>query len=305
MDRIRIVLIILMGAGMLLAGSCKRREAVPVAEPSPTPPPMDVLPQIWGSADETMTWQRGLANYLKDDLRWRLEPRDPDFSAMVRLLGGETTVGCPGGGPDGSCLTERRVTVEGFYIDRHETTNAEYAVCVKERKCVPPTPAGHMPDWDAPKRPVLVTVKMAERYCLWSGKRLPTEYEWELAARGLEGRPYPWGDDEPTATRGNVCGGGCPMPWAVATWDDGYAFTSPVGSFPAGDTADGLTDMASNVKEWVRSNEPLGENEFINRGASWYSPVDQMDGHTRQVWRPGVRLDDKGVRCAADVPQEE
>jgi formylglycine-generating enzyme required for sulfatase activity len=135
------------------------------------------------------------------------------------------------------------VTVVPFVLDVTEVTNEDYFRCVRDGPCKPHNPlsseANHFgPDtkFRTPKRPISgVSHADAQAYCQWVGKRLPTEAQWERAARGSDGRMYPWGDDKPTRDR------------AVF----GTNNTADVGSRPAGAGPYGHLDLAGNVWEWV------------------------------------------------------
>ena len=159
----------------------------------------------------------------------------------------------------------RTVFVAAFYIDKYEVTNKQYAKFLSE--------TGHRKPkfWDdprlnAPDQPVVgVNWEDAEAYAAWAGKRLPTASEWEKAARGTDGRLYPWGDDYDPA-RGNFDDGG-----SMDGSTDGYAMTpAPVGNFIEGISPYGLHDVAGNVWEWV-VEQPKTTNEKIYaiRGGSW------------------------------------
>ena len=149
------------------------------------------------------------------------------------------------------------VALDGFWIDRTEVNNAQYRTCVEAGVCTPPARA----DSDTRDRyygdsayddyPVIhVSWHQAEAYCAWAGGRLPTEAEWEYAARGPEGRRYPWGD-EYDGTRLNSCDVNCGYGWSEAIFDDGYEDTAPVGSYPSGASWCGALDLAGNVWEWM------------------------------------------------------
>jgi formylglycine-generating enzyme required for sulfatase activity len=135
------------------------------------------------------------------------------------------------------------VTLPAYYLDENEVTNAEYQACVDAGACEKPDPRsadknGYGPDkrFRGPKQPVSsIPWASAKAYCERLGKRLPTEAEWEKAARGPDGRIYPWGNAQPTPDRGAF----------HAT------VTSDVGSHPAGDGPYGHHDMAGNVWEWL------------------------------------------------------
>ncbi len=161
------------------------------------------------------------------------------------------------------------VFVAAFYIDKYEVTNKQYAEFVSE--------TGHRKPkfWgdtmlNAPEQPVVgVNWEDAEAYAVWAGKRLPTASEWEKAARGIDGRLYPWGNSYDVA-RGNFDDGG-----GMDGSTDGYAMTpAPVGSFIDGISPYGLHDMAGNVWEWVvepqtQQLETTNGKTYAIRGGSW------------------------------------
>lgn len=131
------------------------------------------------------------------------------------------------------------VTVPAFRIDRREVSRGDWRRCVRARVC---SDAFARPTWTDPRGPVSsVNWSMANRYCRWAGGRLPTEVEWEKAARGTDGRRFPWGNDAPTLARavyGQRMNLGQPM---------------PVGTHPDGASPYGALDMAGNVWEWTAS----------------------------------------------------
>lgn len=194
-----------------------------------------------------------------------------DVEEMVLISAGEVRLGTnlKTDLTFGTEADSRLVFVEAFYIDKYEVTNKQYAKFFSE--------TGHRKPkfWDdprlnAPEQPVVgVNWEDADAYAAWTGKRLPTASEWEKAARGTDGRLYPWGNDY-DAARGNFDDGG-----GMDGSTDGYAMkAAPVGSFMDGISPYGLHDMAGNVWEWVaqRQTEQLdtehGKNYAI-RGGSW------------------------------------
>jgi formylglycine-generating enzyme required for sulfatase activity len=211
---------------------------------------------------------------------------------MVKIAGATFSMGSNETGLEASAPVHK-VTVKGAYcIDRHEVTTAEYAACSTCK------PASQTNEWqgirpvdralfdgmcnvrDAQKRaehPInCVAWAQAGEYCKAQGKRLPTEAEWELAARGADGRRYPWGAEKPSHELVNACGPECvewklgrkmdlitgfdgdlPIFRALYPTTDGWPDTAPVGSYPKGAAPGGVEDMAGNVWEWV---------------ADWYGP---------------------------------
>ncbi len=141
-------------------------------------------------------------------------------------------------------LPVHSVTMHSFWMDKVEVTNAMYALCVKAGTCQLPyalksdTRTNYFSDPQYADYPVVyVSWGEAENYCKWAGRRLPTEAEWERAARGNDYRTYPWGDERPDSSRANV--------------NFFVGDTTRVGSFPSGASFFGVLDMAGNVAEWV------------------------------------------------------
>jgi formylglycine-generating enzyme required for sulfatase activity len=149
---------------------------------------------------------------------------------------------------------QHEVCLDGFWIGQTEVTNRQYAHCVEAGVCSPPLDQAAFNDPAYADHPVIqVTWTDAMRFAEWAGARLPTEAEWEYAARGPDGWTYPWGDVF-KKDRLNYCDVNCDVYfWADATYDDGYALTSPAGSYPAGASWVGALDMSGNAWEWVSS----------------------------------------------------
>ena len=244
-------------------------------------------------------------------------PALADGSDMVLITGGVFTIGSERGAPN-----ERpRHTVElpPDSISLTEVTNAQYRefwLAVGAARS-PHTPIDypHIGPWpriaeDAPDAPVVgVTWEDAAACAAWMGGRLPTEAEWEVAARGDDDRMYPWGAALNT-------GSGAAQPRAnVAGKEDGYAYAAPVGSYPGGRSPYGLLDMAGNVAEWVADRysatyyhhapraDPTGSGAGyyrVVRGGSWAHDALDARSARRLFEAPDVGLSYVGFRVARD-----
>jgi serine/threonine-protein kinase len=273
-----------------------------------------------------------------------------DFSAAAQMECGSWGIPEYGDCKTVDAFSDERpshtVTLDAFWIDKTEVTNAMFQTFVKATdyrtdaekagrsmvfdfsKQVQSQTVGA--DWQHPKGPnssldglgeypvVHISWNDANAYCTWVGGRLPSEAEWEKAARGTDGRTYPWGEAKLTGKLANIADVNLAVGWADKNINDGNQFTAPVGSYPGGASPYGALDMAGNVAEWVNdyyddtyyknspSNNPTGpsqdsihSNMWVQRGGSWLN----ADSFHRTSTRMGetASLDIVGIRCARGV----
>jgi len=242
-----------------------------------------------------------------------------DGMLMVYVPEGNFSMGSNEGDSDEQPV--HTVYLDAYWIDSTEVINAMYALCVQAGTCQPPKDTGsytrnsYYGNSQYDNYPVIyVDWNMAKDYCTWAGRRLPTEAEWEKAARGTDGRIYPWGNtfdchkgnfDDETQIDSYVVPGGPDC--------DGYVDTSPVGNFSSGAGPYGALDMAGNAWEWVAdwysetyyasspaSNPqgPASGPSRVLRGGSWSS----RDSYVRSAYRrridPSNALNIVGFRCS-------
>ena len=189
-----------------------------------------------------------------------------------------------------------RVTLEAFWLDQTEVTNAQYSRCVEAGVCEESEYAADSTYNGADYPVVGVSWHNAVTYCEWAGGRLPTEAEWEYAARGPESRLYPWGDEAPTCELAEFYG--C------------SGRTIPVGSLADGASWVGALDMSGNAWEWVADwygtypataqTNPTGPDsgEYrVLRGGGWSDVEWGVRAATRVSYDPSGRVDARGFRC--------
>jgi sulfatase modifying factor 1 len=234
---------------------------------------------------------------------------------MVEVPAGEFWMGCDPA-KDSPCEADeapkRKVTLDAFYIDTTEVTVEAYIACATAGACSPPsttkpcdTAANNWGKADRTKHPInCVTWDQADAFCKWAGKQLPTEAQWEKAARGKDGKKYPWGDKAASCTHAVMDdkGKGC-----------GTDQTLAVGSKPKGKSAYGALDMSGNVWEWTAdryerdlstapTTNPTGSADSktrVSKGGGFDSSGEvKLRASDRLYSMPDYVMDTRGFRCA-------
>jgi sulfatase modifying factor 1 len=240
-----------------------------------------------------------------------------DGASMVLISAGDFLMGTPVSQRDGGRdeYPQRTIFLDAFALDVYEVTNGRYLrFMTATGHRVPENPRdAKLTVWKGSTVPeafkdhpvVNVDWHDASAYCAWAGKRFPTEAEWERAARGPNGRRFPWGDTEPTRILANY----------LNQWRNG-AGLEPVGSHPQGASAEGVQDLEGNVWEWVAdwydphyyehgpTRNPQGPSEGtrrVIRGSGWESEAPLLRAAHRLSSDPKNRNHSLGFRCATDA----
>lgn len=232
------------------------------------------------------------------------------LNPMIALAGGTATLGAPDADLATGERPLRQVQLAPFAIQQYEVTNAEYGLCLRASAC-----RVWGPDQEramttaAPRLPVVgVNAFQADEYCRWIGGALPSDDQWERAARGLDGRAWPWGAAPPTRERANV-----------ATFEEQDPPIAPVGSFPAGKSLDGagVYDLVGNAQEWTSTQfpckdadcpwspmiaaidpaDPLRTNGLYLRGGHWRSAAQRITDPLISI--PAFAEPEFGFRCVS------
>ncbi|HMD81240.1 MAG TPA: formylglycine-generating enzyme family protein, partial [Anaerolineales bacterium] len=225
---------------------------------------------------------------------------DKDDMILVYVPAGEFTMGSDSG--EAHEKPVHMVSLDAFWIDQTEVTNAMYAKCVQDGACSQPDDTSIYSDSNYANHPVVyVSWNNAKAYCEWADRRLPTEAEWEKAARGENAFTYPWGNDAPNNNLLN---------YNIAVGD-----RTDVGKYPDGASPYGALDMAGNVWEWVADwfdanyyatlgeiarnpQGPISGQDRVVRGGSWYDGDYYVRSALRSRNDPAYSDSGIGLRCS-------
>lgn len=245
--------------------------------------------------------------------------RYPNFSAeaidqpFVLIPSGSFMMGSTSSGAAANEQPTAKVNLTRFFISRHPITNEQYELfdpSHRSKRLV-----------KADKRHPVVYVSSLEaiKFCQWLSSRerkryrIPTEAEWEFAARGTDGRTYPWGETTSRGDLANFADANTAFAWSDRAVNDGFAETSPVGAFPRGASAFGVEDMAGNVWEWcldfyeaykvaekTNPQGPRAGSQRILRGGSWKSRFNSLRASARSFNAPNFAANDVGFRVVCE-----
>ena len=273
-----------------------RLQPSPVREPAPSAQVEEAIARV---NDQLRAAQ-------EDELKQLVQRGIAQPDGMVVIPAGEFWMGAEDGLQDARPL--HRVHLTSYWFDKYEVTNARYRQCVEGGACTPPKDRLTFEDLQRAQHPVTnITWNQARSFCQWQGKRLPTEAEWEKAARGTDGRRYPWGNNEEVVKRHMRKG-------ELAAGTSGV---EPVGRQAATASPYGVFDLIGSVSEWVKdwyaedfyqtspARDPQGPSRGsfrVLRGGEWNEKTPNFQASYRgwdDVTYWGQTL---GMRCAEDVP---
>jgi formylglycine-generating enzyme required for sulfatase activity len=224
-----------------------------------------------------------------------------DGAEMVWVSPGTFRMGSGDGAEDERPMHTVRFT-SGFWMYRNEVTNAQWNRFLAANPEHPRPKYGHVARLTRPEQPaVAISWEDAQAYCRWARVRFPTEAEWEYAARGADGRRYPWGNWEPDGTL------------AVFYRSISLGHPAPIGGRPAGASPFGILDMAGNVWEWcadwygpyaagtqVNPTGPVSGVKRVLRGGGWINEMEKLRATVRGYGKPTRRSGHVGLRPACD-----
>lgn len=288
------------------AGRAKA-EARPAPIPRPQPGPVqDQAPRKPDDPSAIAKVNEQLETVQEEELKGLAQRGVVPLAGMVLVPSGEFLMGAEDGLPDARPMHQSYLS--SYLIDKYEVTNLQYRQCVLSGPCVPPKERHAFDDSERAQHPVTnLTWTQARTYCQWRGRRLPTEAEWEKAARGIDGRRYPWGNDEEVIKR-----------WLKERGlRSDINETDPVGSLLENASPYGVFDLVGSVWEWVKDRYaedyyavspwqdpqgPLTGSFRVLRGGDWTETLVELRVSNRSwddmtYWGPTL-----GFRCAADVP---
>ena len=275
------------------------RKAVPDAAKGPAAEKTEATPRVVINVAEERTRFSNFQNSLGD--------------LMIFIPSAEFMMGCEAFDAPPNERPATKVMVSRFYMSRHVITNAQYEE-------FDPPHARKRAAGAGDRHPVIYVSSLdATKFCQWLGTRerrkyrLPTEAEWEYAARGTDGRKYPWGNHSRRGDLANFADRNTVFAWSDRNVDDGYAETSPVGSFSVGVSPFGLEDMAGNVWEWcldyyepyrgtprVNPHGPANGTKRVHRGGSWKSRFNSLRTTTRSANAANYSCNDLGFRIVCE-----
>ncbi len=290
---------ILLAAALILGSCAPASTPTPTLQPTIVPSPISAPPTTAPTTAAPTLVPVALAGpQAGTSMTWI------DGSVLVYVPAGDFIMGSGIGN-----TPQKTVTLDSYWIYKTDVTNKMYAQCVATGNCAPPaqeigTPVYSNPDYgDYPV--VGVTWDMADNYCKWAQGQLPTEAQWEKAARGSQGNVYPWGNDTPGCDLLNMSG--C------------LSHTSGVNDYPAGHSTYGRLDMEGNVFQWVNDfyaenyydsmpvqnpTGPSSSDSHVIRGASFESEASQTQSSIRHFGANAYHSRDLSFRCAVSQPKQ-